>query len=65
MSHLEHKQQAPRSVRCAVITISDTRTPDTDSGGAAIAPDHGVLDHLTITGDIQLGQTFSNSKGWA
>jgi molybdenum cofactor biosynthesis protein B len=24
-------------VRCAVLTISDTRTPDTDTGGAAIA----------------------------
>jgi molybdenum cofactor biosynthesis protein B len=37
MSHLAHKQQAPRSVRCAVITISDTRTTDTDTAGAAIA----------------------------
>jgi molybdenum cofactor biosynthesis protein B len=37
VSHVEHKQQAPRSVRCAVITISDTRSVDTDTAGAAIA----------------------------
>lgn len=33
MSHQEHRQQAPGSVRCAVITVSDTRTPETDSSG--------------------------------
>ena len=27
---------APRSIRCAVLTISDTRTLDTDTGGAAV-----------------------------
>jgi molybdenum cofactor biosynthesis protein B len=32
---LEHKQQAPPSVRCFVITVSDTRTDDTDTGGRA------------------------------
>ena len=34
---LEHKQQAPRVVRCAVLTVSDTRTVDTDTGGRAVA----------------------------
>jgi molybdenum cofactor biosynthesis protein B len=33
MSHQEHRQQAPDSVRCAVITVSDTRTPDNDTSG--------------------------------
>lgn len=33
MSHQEHRQQAPHSVRCAVITVSDTRTPETDTSG--------------------------------
>jgi molybdenum cofactor biosynthesis protein B len=37
VSHVDHRQQAPRSVRCAVITISDTRTLETDTAGAAIA----------------------------
>ena len=33
MSHQEHRQQAPARVRCAVITVSDTRTPETDTSG--------------------------------
>jgi molybdenum cofactor biosynthesis protein B len=37
VSHLEHKEFAPRSVRCCIITISDTRTTDTDTAGRAIA----------------------------
>jgi molybdenum cofactor biosynthesis protein B len=37
VSHLEHKASAPARVRCAVLTISDTRTEETDSGGRAIA----------------------------
>lgn len=32
----QHKSQAPRSVRCAVITVSDSRTLETDTGGAAV-----------------------------
>jgi molybdopterin adenylyltransferase len=31
-----HRQQAPRHVRCAVFTVSDTRTPETDTGGALL-----------------------------
>ena len=33
MSYQEHRHQAPGSVRCAVITVSDTRTPETDTSG--------------------------------
>lgn len=33
MSHQEHRQQASGSVRCAVITVSDSRTPETDTSG--------------------------------
>ncbi len=36
MSHVEHKSHAPASVACYVLTVSDTRTPDTDTGGRAI-----------------------------
>lgn len=32
-----HHRDAPRSVSCAVITVSDTRTPETDSGGDLLA----------------------------
>jgi molybdenum cofactor biosynthesis protein B len=34
---LEHKREAPASIRCFVLTVSDTRTNETDSGGRAIA----------------------------
>lgn len=33
MSHLEHKQQSPQSVNCALLVISDTRTDETDESG--------------------------------
>jgi molybdenum cofactor biosynthesis protein B len=32
----QHKSEAPTSVSCAVITVSDTRTIDTDRGGALL-----------------------------
>jgi len=37
MSDREHKAQAPASVRCFVLTVSDTRTDATDTSGRAIA----------------------------
>lgn len=36
MSAPEHRQAAPPQVRCAVLTVSDTRTLDTDRGGALL-----------------------------
>ena len=36
MSHLEHRAQAPASVACYVLTVSDSRTQDTDTSGRAI-----------------------------
>lgn len=33
----EHKARAPQSVRCYLITVSDTRTDETDTSGRAIA----------------------------
>lgn len=42
--HEQHQAQSPRHVRCAVITVSDTRTLATDTGGQT------VLDYLTAAG---------------
>jgi molybdenum cofactor biosynthesis protein B len=42
--HEQHEKQGPQSVRCAVITVSDTRTPETDTGGQT------VIHHLTAAG---------------
>ena len=36
MSHLAHRQAAPAAVRCYILTISDTRTEETDAGGQAV-----------------------------
>jgi molybdopterin adenylyltransferase len=36
MSQTEHKARAPVSVRCFVVTISDSRTEETDASGRAI-----------------------------
>jgi molybdenum cofactor biosynthesis protein B len=37
MSAPEHRRDAPTSVRCVVVTVSDTRTPVTDTSGNVIA----------------------------
>ena len=44
--HEQHQAQGPPSARCAVITVSDTRTLDTDTGGQA------VIDHLATAGHL-------------
>jgi molybdenum cofactor biosynthesis protein B len=36
VSQTEHKANAPASVTCFVVTVSDTRTPETDTSGRAI-----------------------------
>jgi len=53
MSYIEHKAKAPKSVRCAVITISDTRTKETDESGKIIINNlekegHRVLQYIIV-----------------
>ncbi len=53
MSHVEHRAQAPASVRCFVMTVSDTRTEATDTGGRAVADllraaGHAVVGHAIV-----------------
>ena len=52
MSHVEHQLQAPRTVGCYIITISDTRTDETDTAGRAIG------DLLRQAGHEVTGQTI-------
>jgi molybdopterin adenylyltransferase len=59
MSVQEHKAQAPQSVRCFVITVSDTRTEDTDTGGRAIvellqAAGHAITGRTIVKDDPDL-----------
>lgn len=46
---IEHKQHAPTAVRCFVLTVSDTRTEATDTGGRAIADLLAAAGH-TVSG---------------
>ena len=52
MSHTEHRQTAPRVARCHVITISDTRTAETDTGGRMVG------DLLTGDGHEVVGKSI-------
>jgi molybdenum cofactor biosynthesis protein B len=48
MSVTDHRAHAPASVRCAVVTISDTRTHATDTSGRAIADLLGERGHQVV-----------------
>jgi molybdopterin adenylyltransferase len=59
MSQAEHKAGAPASVRCFVITVSDTRTIETDASGRAIsdlltAAGHAVAGRAIVRDDPEL-----------
>lgn len=52
-SAAEHKAHAPASVACYVLTVSDSRTPETDTGGRTIrellhAAGHAVAGHAIV-----------------
>jgi molybdopterin adenylyltransferase len=49
----EHRQSAPPAVRCAVVTVSDTRTVENDKSGQLIATDlreagHAVIEYVIV-----------------
>lgn len=55
-SHEQHRATSPGSVSCAVITVSDTRTEETDTGGHAIVSllrddGHVVIDKAIVKDD--------------
>lgn len=58
----QHRAAAPRSVRCAVITVSDTRTAETDTSGALIRErlerwGHQVIAYALVPDEAdQIGQ---------
>ena len=52
MSVDDHRRTAPKSVRCAVITISDSRTAQTDSSGDAIAQTLKEAGHTIVRREI-------------
>lgn len=52
MSEPNHHGKRVESVACAVITVSDTRTPDTDKSGALIRERLESAGHRVISYDI-------------
>jgi len=53
VSVAEHREAAPDSVGCAILTVSDTRTPETDTSGALIRASltgagHAVVDYRIV-----------------
>lgn len=48
MSSKEHKERARRLLRCAVVTVSDTRTPETDSSGQILLRGLETAGHTVV-----------------
>jgi len=49
----KHKEHAPASVKCGIVTISDSRTPETDDSGKAVRDllrraGHAVLFYVVV-----------------
>lgn len=62
-SYQEHKHQAPRSIRCMVLTCSDTRTPATDTSGELIQnllkqTGHTIVAYHLVKDEPSLIQNF-------
>ncbi len=52
MGHVEHKAQAPAAVACYVLTVSDSRTEDTDTSG------HTIREMLQDAGHVITGHAI-------
>lgn len=53
MSTQEHKQQAPKKVKCKIITVSDTRNEETDKSGKLMIElleqsGHEIVDYVIV-----------------
>ena len=63
----QHREASPEAVRCAVLTISDTRNPETDSSGRMIKDlleikGHPVVAYAVVKDDP--GETRSTIERW-
>ena len=57
MSVTVHRARGPERVSCAIVTVSDTRTPETDTSGSAIASlletaGHQVASRVLVRDDV-------------
>ncbi|MCM3666050.1 molybdenum cofactor biosynthesis protein MoaB [Mesobacillus subterraneus] len=58
MSTQEHKQAAPSQVRCKVITVSDTRTEETDKSGKLMkemleGAGHKIVEYVIVKDEAE------------
>lgn len=66
MSHHEHKELSPKSVNCAVLTVSDSRTEETDESGRLLKQrladnGHAVLFYALLKNDAgAIRETLEN-----
>lgn len=56
MGYKEHKDKAPDTIRCFVITVSDSRTEETDTSGRLIQDmlrenNHEIVDYKIVKDD--------------
>ncbi|HEY9641217.1 MAG TPA: molybdenum cofactor biosynthesis protein B [Coleofasciculaceae cyanobacterium] len=68
MTHAPHPDTQPIAIRCAVITISDTRSPETDRSGQLIQQllqeaGHQILDYVLIPDEPKQIQTHLRLLG--
>ena len=49
MSYHQHKEQSPKSVTCAILTISDSRTEATDESGHLLRERMGQAGHVVLS----------------
>jgi molybdopterin adenylyltransferase len=48
----QHRAEAPKAVRCAVVTVSDTRTLENDRGGQMLAESLAAAGHMVTRREI-------------
>ncbi|HEX5447547.1 MAG TPA: MogA/MoaB family molybdenum cofactor biosynthesis protein [Pirellulales bacterium] len=48
----QHRATAPTAIRCAVLTVSDTRTLETDTGGQTLIDGLQAAGHAVVARDI-------------
>ncbi len=70
MSLEEHREKSRKSVKVLVVTVSDTRTKETDTSGKLIREilekhSHKIVDSIIIENDANIIQTFvENELTW-
>ncbi len=62
MSYQEHKDKAPRSVNCAVLTISDSRTEQDDESGRLLRQKLSENGHRVMVYSILKNETDAIKK---